>query len=281
MHNYFRCPVCHLVLEKEKERYLCSNNHSFDLAKKGYLNLLLANQKGSKEPGDSKEMVRSRRNFLNQGYYEPLSRRLNQIIVQLMLSDHLEKANILDAGCGEGYFTHLLKEYLLTQEEIPPAVFWGIDISKWAINYAAGRDKEINFAVASNYNLPLLADSIDYILWTFAPGDEGEFKRVLHPQGKLIMVIPGTRHLFGLKQLVYQEAWEHEPKETISQGFRLLASHQVSYTIELNKTEDILSLLAMTPYYWHITALGRKKAEEAANLQTEVDFLIIVYERLS
>ena len=53
--------------------YRCVDNHSFDVARENYLNLHLAQNKRSKNPGDSDQMMRSRQRFLNGGYYQTLA----------------------------------------------------------------------------------------------------------------------------------------------------------------------------------------------------------------
>ena len=63
-----RCPVCAGALEKRAGAYLCPKNHSFDIAKSGYVNLLLNSSQG--HHGDDKLMVRARRDFLDKGYYD-------------------------------------------------------------------------------------------------------------------------------------------------------------------------------------------------------------------
>ena len=63
-----RCPVCAGALEKRAGAYLCPKNHSFDIAKSGYVNLLLNSSQG--HHGDDKLMVRARRDFLAKGYYD-------------------------------------------------------------------------------------------------------------------------------------------------------------------------------------------------------------------
>jgi len=105
MDQVYRCPVCHFVLEKLEKQYICPNKHTFDIAREGYVNLLLAHQKRTKEPGDSKAMIGSRRAFLNKGYYSTLSECLNEIIAaELLDTPKGTPINVLDAGCGEGYF---------------------------------------------------------------------------------------------------------------------------------------------------------------------------------
>ncbi|MBQ1813418.1 MAG: methyltransferase, partial [Ruminococcus sp.] len=68
-----RCPVCACPLHAEGRTLRCERGHSFDIAKEGYANLLLSGKPGDSK-GDNKEMARSRRDFLNKGYYEPLAR---------------------------------------------------------------------------------------------------------------------------------------------------------------------------------------------------------------
>ena len=62
------CPVCAGALERRAGAYLCPKNHSFDIAKSGYVNLLLNSSQG--HHGDDKLMVRARRDFLDKGYYD-------------------------------------------------------------------------------------------------------------------------------------------------------------------------------------------------------------------
>ena len=68
----YRCPLCQQALLLNEKSYRCENNHSFDQAKQGYVNLLPVQFKHSKEPGDNKAMVQARRAFLDKGYYQPL-----------------------------------------------------------------------------------------------------------------------------------------------------------------------------------------------------------------
>lgn len=78
--SLFQCPVCSKALVQGDKQYFCRSGHSFDIARKGYVNLLLPYHTGAGDPGDSKEMIENRREFLNKGYYEDFSNRLNETL---------------------------------------------------------------------------------------------------------------------------------------------------------------------------------------------------------
>ena len=155
------CPICKKKLEKNEKTYKCINNHSFDISKQGYINLML----NSKNSGDNKEMINSRHDFLNKGYFEPLSKEICQVINSLNVN------NILDVGCGEGYYDRAILNQKLYN-------IVGIDISKEACLKAAKLSKDILYIVSSSNNLPFDNNEFDLILNIFAPHDEEEFTRV-------------------------------------------------------------------------------------------------------
>jgi 23S rRNA (guanine745-N1)-methyltransferase len=280
MECILKCPVCNLSLKKCEKQYVCLNNHSYDIASKGHINLLLANQKKTKDPGDSKEMMEGRRDFLNKGYYHTFSETLNEVIISNLSGSNV---NILDAGCGEGYFLSRLKEAINSKETKytinKQFNFFGVDISKAAVTYAIKRDKNINFIVGSNFNLPIMPNTIDIIIRNFAPSDEAELKRVLKDNGKLVVVTPGIQHLYGLKEILYENARKHEEKEITFEGFKLVEHTEVKYNVQVETGEDVKSLIAMTPYYWTFDKSMREKANDTSKLSTELDFNISVYEK--
>lgn len=280
MESIIKCPVCDLSLKKFEKQYVCLNNHTYDIASKGYINLLLANQKKTKDPGDSKEMMEGRRDFLNKGYYHTFSETLNEVIISNLNGSNL---NILDAGCGEGYFLSRLKDAIYRKETNHTLSseynFFGVDISKSAVTYAVKRDKEINFIVGSNFNLPIMPNSIDIIIRNFAPSDEAELKRVLKDNGKLIVVSPGVQHLYGLKEILYVNPRKHEEKEITFEGFKLTQSEEVKYNIYIDDEKNVKNLIAMTPYYWTFDNVMKEKANDTCKLSTALHFNINVYEK--
>ena len=154
--SIFRCPLCRSKLEKTDRALRCEHGHSFDISAEGYVHLLPPNKMNSKVPGDSKEMASSRSAFLNKGYYEPLLRELENTVLELSKG---EAPTVLDCGCGEGYYTAGLLEALKNGGVKPKIV--GIDISRPSVRRAAKRSREIEFAVASVFDLPLLCSSFD------------------------------------------------------------------------------------------------------------------------
>ena len=105
-----RCPVCAGALEKRAGAYLCPKNHSFDIAKSGYVNLLLNSSQG--HHGDDKLMVRARRDFLDKGYYD----RFIAAVADAAAEFTPPEATVLDAGCGEGiYSLAVLRAYPLRE----------------------------------------------------------------------------------------------------------------------------------------------------------------------
>ncbi len=101
----FCCPICHNQLKLTEKSYRCENGHCYDLAKSGYVNLLLSNKMNSKTPGDNKLMVDTRNHFLNKGYYQPLLDALCNQMITLAKSRNQKSIVLADAGCGEGYYT--------------------------------------------------------------------------------------------------------------------------------------------------------------------------------
>jgi len=278
--SILKCPVCDSSLTKCEKQYTCLNNHTYDIASKGYINLLLANQKKTKDPGDSKEMMEGRRDFLNSGYYNTFSEKLNEVVISNITGTNI---NILDAGCGEGYFLSGLKEAISkngSDHTISSEInFFGVDISKAAVTYAAKRDKKINFIISSNFNLPIMPGTIDIIIRNFAPSDESELNRVLKDNGKLIVVTPGIHHLYGLKEILYVNARKHEEKETTFEGFKLSRNVEVKYTIHIEDRECVKNLITMTPYYWNSDNIMKEKADDTSKLSTDLHFNISVYEK--
>lgn len=270
MQSMFLCPVCGGPLRREPHSLVCAKRHSFDVAAAGYTNLLPANRKHSRLPGDDNQMAAARSRFLDGGFYAPLRRQLCRLAVQAA-----PKA-VLDSGCGEGYYTAGIYE-ALTQNA--PVQMAGIDISKFALRRAAKRCPPVEFAVASAYHLPLAADSVDLLVNCFSPLGLDEFRRVLRPDRTFLYVVPGPRHLWQLKQVLYDTPYENTRQAIEYDGFVYEEIVPVEDTIRLQTPQQIADLFTMTPYYWKTPRAGREKLEQLQTLETLIQFDIHVLRR--
>ncbi len=261
------CPLCQQPLQLLSRQYQCTNQHSFDQAKEGYVNLLPVQQKNSKDPGDNKIMIQARRAFLQSGAYQPLSDAVNQL-VQAATPLH-----VLDLGCGEGYYSGRLQPLLS-----PAATMTGVDISKAAIKYAARHYPAIHFAVASAYQLPFAAHYFDSVMRIYAPSDNHELQRIIKPQGVLVSVSPGPAHLIEMKQAVYREVKLHDDKVKDEPGFSHTNRQRLSYSLAITTAEQLDNLLQMVPLAWKFTPASRTAFVESTK-HISIDFLLDVYQR--
>jgi 23S rRNA (guanine745-N1)-methyltransferase len=273
------CPVCkeNLIKDISNKTYKCKNNHTYDIAKEGYVNLLISNQKRSKNPGDSKEMVLARIDFLSKGYYKQLSDKINEKIVQYLTKHSKDKFNIVDLGCGEGYYMINLKNYM--DEKNIKANYYGIDVSKDAVKYAGKTNKDCVWAVGNNFNILASDKSVDCILSVFSPIDIDECNRVLKDDGIFVRVLPRTNHLIQLRNIIYSEVHLNEKVYKASdEDNEYVEESNVTFDIELNK-EEILSLLKMTPHYWKSTPENKEKLDLYESLVITIDMRIGVFQK--
>lgn len=270
----YACPLCQQSLVRQSQQWVCQQRHSFDIAKEGYVNLLPVQNKRSSNPGDNAEMMQARRDFLNQGFYYPLVEKLAQIIQPLLPADPL----LLDLGCGEGYYTQALNKILSQTTNANPH-FWGLDISKTAIRYAAKRDYSIQFSVASAYKLPFFENMFNVVTRIYAPSEANELLRVIKPGGYLLTVQPGAKHLFELKQAIYATPRQHDEQTASLDGFKSLGQQALSYPIQFRLERDLLNLINMTPFGWKLNNEQKNQLSQTIDL-VQADFLIHLHQKL-
>lgn len=277
-----QCPVCRKPLLPSAHGYQCADLHTFDAARQGYVNLVLAHKKHSKEPGDDSAMIQSRRRFLDLGYYDRVSDTINGAIgTALSGVGGGSGCSLLDAGCGEGFYLQRLKAALAQGgPDNFPIDYHGVDVSKYAVRQATQRDRSMAWFVASINDLPFLDASLDLVLSVFAPVNIGEFARVLKPSGRLVFVSPGPRHLNGLREIIYPVTREHAESsitEKAQELFSPATMARINYPLELKSNQEIMDLLAMTPYYWNIDQPTKAKVADLDRLALDVDVEIRVF----
>jgi len=264
------CPVCGQPLIRYDSAWKCRQNHSFDIARQGYVNLLTVDRKHARHPGDTKEQVASRKDFLNSGAYLPIARTVCRMLIPLA------PQAVLDAGCGEGYYLTQL------QQELPHAEYAGIDISKDAVRFAAVRNKQALWLTGTAAALPFPNNSFDAVLSMFALTVETEFARVLRDGGHYLQVIAGPEHLMGLKSIIYPTIL-HKDKALHPEltGFTLEATETLQFSFSLDDPTQIQNLLSMTPHFWRISKEGAMRLQETTQLTDTAQVIFNLYRKES
>ncbi len=260
------CPVCRAKIIEGAAVWRCENGHCFDVARQGYVNLLPVTQKHSLHPGDTKEMVAARREFLQSGLYAPIAEKLCAL-----LAPYAPTA-VLDAGCGEGYYLSAVGR------AFPDAALWGIDISKDAVRYAAGANKRARFLTASAAHLPFSDGSFSTVLSLFALTCPAEFARVMQQGGIFVQVLAGAEHLLGLKRIIYPEIIEKEKTlHPVLPGFAPVLQETLEFSFDLDTNRQIQCLFSMTPHVFRITREGAARLGAAERLHDRAQVVFNVY----
>ena len=270
--SVFLCPHCRQPLTETEQGLVCPAGHAFDRARSGYVNLLPA--RGGGHHGDDRLMVRARRDFLDGGYYEPLADALSEAVLR-----HAKPGvRLFDAGCGEGYYTSRIRG-ALDAAGLAPRVF-GADISKDALTAAGKRDRALELAVASLYELPLPDRCCDILLSVFSPLCLPEFRRILDEGGIWVQAYPLEEHLWELKSAVYDEPYRNHPDPDEQEGFALLERRELRYPMDLPDRQTIENLFMMTPYYYKTSRRDQEKLSVLTSLRTQAAFAVCVYQLL-
>ncbi len=262
------CPVCGEQLNNEGKRYLCARNHSFDVARQGHVNLLVVQQKHSLNPGDTREQVLARREFLEAGFYAPIADALIEAARELGIS-----GPILDVGCGEGYYSARLADAI-------GAELTGLDISKEAVRCAAAKYKGKQWLCATAAHIPVEDGSAQLLTSLFALTLPEEFRRVLKEGGWYFQVLAAEDHLLGLKGIIYDNLIFKE-KDTVPElpGFELEKSVPIrfSFTVE---GQQVQNLFSMTPHVFRIGKAGAERLRQTQVLTDTASCVLNVFRRV-
>lgn len=261
-----RCPVCHNDLQAGDKQYVCAAGHGFDVARQGYVNLLLSSQRPSQAPGDNAEMIADRRAFLEAGHYQPLREHIEAWL------DRRQQAagalRVLDLGCGEGYYTAAFAGRDARQ-------VYALDISRPALASAAKRGRTVTWCVGTSRALPFHDRSLDVVLNIFCRPHVAETRRVLRDGGTLLLVGPGVDHLQELRAVLYDNVVRqesHSTEEVTRGGFVLRDTATLNYEFTV-AGPAIGQLARMTPHYWRAPQAGRERLEALTTLITRACFV--------
>ena len=209
-------------------------------------------------------MVNARTAFLSKGFYDPIASEL----AELILAQTQNELTLVDAGCGEGYYLEKIDSLIGAQLHLI-----GFDISKWAVQRAAKRCQG-TWLVASNKRIPLADNSADVVLDMFGFPDFDSFARVLKPDGKLICVTPGDKHLMELREIIYPTVKPTNARQYPDFFSRDTQKH-ITYEVKLNKA-SLGNLLAMTPHLYRAPKKGLAKLATLEQMSMTIDVVLDV-----
>ncbi|MGV9497632.1 putative RNA methyltransferase [Streptomyces sp. NPDC003642] len=265
------CPLCPSALTRADGALRCAARHTFDIARHGYVSLLTGHRRAPS--ADSAEMVRSRAAFLRAGHYDPLARALADLAAGLAPAD----ATVLDAGAGTG---HHLAAVL---DALPGALGVGLDTSPAALRATVRAHPR---AEAAGWDVwrpwPVRTGCAHLVLNVFAPRNGPEFRRVLRPDGVLLVVTPTARHLRELREplrlLAVDPRKEERLRRTLSAAFRLARTEPLEFAPVLT-AEDVVGLVAMSPSAHHLDAarLRERVARAVTPVRVTASFAVSVY----
>ncbi|WP_182064427.1 putative RNA methyltransferase [Curtobacterium sp. ME12] len=256
------CPVCAEPLGRvDGGQVGCSNGHRFDEAKQGHLTLLPAKRRAL--TADTTEMVDARLRFLGRGHYAPVERALAAIV-----ADATAPGIVLDVGSGPGtYLAHALRAAdgrpVVAPDALAPVgcqptrrLGVALDLSAVAIRRAARIHERAGAVVGDvTERLPVVDDAAAVVLDVFAPRNQTEYARVLHPDGVLAVVTPRTGHLAELAEATISVDPEKERRlhDSLTPSFALRSSEDLMWTMDLS-AEDVHDVVHMGPSHHHVSA---------------------------
>jgi 23S rRNA (guanine745-N1)-methyltransferase len=270
----FICPLCKNQMQMlNLQSLVCRNQHCFDIAKRGYLNLL---SRANSTKYDKKifEYIRV---ISKSGLFKPLHAAVSEIIMSQLPSN--EPIGILDAGCGEG--SHLNNIQIeINQKKLNPLMAVGIDISKEGISFAAAEYSNAIWCVADIANCPFASQQFKFILNILSPANYSEFQRLISDHGLVIKVVPERDYLKELREIFYEgsDKQVYSNSHTINhfnEQFKLLDIENIRYQVNFSKTL-IEPLLGMTPLSWGTSKERIEKVLQMNLKQITMDFKILI-----
>lgn len=267
----FACPHCgESMVVSDMKSIICSNNHTYDFAKQGYLNFLASPM----HIKYSRDLFTARKQIIaDEDFFAPLSREIIAILDTHFPRKH--QTFMLDAGCGEG--SHLAKLKQFTDRNV---IGVGIDIAKEAILEAAKNYDNFIWTVGDLVHTPFQADQFDVILNILSPANNAEFKRLLTLDGIIIKVVPSGNYLREIREYLFKDQLQETYSNTdvvehFSKNFELIDKVDVTYRKHLHQSA-LAALIKMTPLTWDMTAEQADYFKTLGDTEITVDLEILV-----
>ena len=247
--DIFACTICGCTGAVKNSSFICRNGHCFDISAKGYINFA-PHQKATKY---SKNIFESRRAVFSDGFYNTVLLHLAKFVEENLAPGRI--TNILDAGCGEGYYSAYLKACETLQDKTN---IIAMDIEKAAILLACRGQCDYSPIVGDINKIPLADNTADILLNILTPANYSEFSRVLRPGGIIIKIIPGENYLAEIRTAIAgkikAEAYSTDRVlNHFKQNMKLLSLDKITCTLPVTNSQA-LDFFNMTPMTMDISA---------------------------
>lgn len=285
------CPLCRAPLHREENALVCENverRHCYDLAKSGYVNLLPPGKGKNSHTGDDKEMIAARTHFLDKGHYFAISKRAAELTASAVTTGG-DRLTVIDCGCGEGYHTcNILKTFEDASADTDMIAF---DASKHGCDRGSKRalfggysPKNTDgcraiFSVGNIFSMPIGDGIADAVVSMFAPIPGAEAARCLKKDGILAVISAGERHLFELRELLYDTPRESGGNVEVPEGFIEESFERLTYPFTVTGSDVLWDLFTMTPFYYRTSPADSKKLQSVEVLTATADVKITLFRK--
>jgi 23S rRNA (guanine745-N1)-methyltransferase len=274
---HVRCPVCAGPVRVGDDQVTCGRGHSFNIARQGYVSLTTG--RGGPGTGDSAAMVLAREAFLGAGHYRPVADAVSALAARCLATraDRGGPGLVLDLAGGTGYYLALVLDALDAR------LGACVDLSAPALRRAAGAHPRAAALGADAWqHLPFADGSAALVLSVFGPRNPAEIRRVLAPDGTLIVATPGPDHLMEVRESLGLIGIDERKTARLADaygGYARTAVTAVRYQLRLGHA-DLTDLVAMGPSARHVgaDALAARVAALPAAVTVTVDVEVRSYQ---
>lgn len=267
----FQCPTCGLPLQQHQssQGFYCTNKHHFDKSEQGYW--VFTKPQRQKPTGDSRQQVRAKRFLLESGIFAPLIDNMAEMLVGSLQDD----TSLLDYECAEGFYLRALSSKLTDIAKGVTIQYVGVADAENAIFSAVKAKTPGILCLSTSKVLPFSDNCIDVITVIDKPLKGKESVRVLKEDGLMLLVLPGARHLWQLKEYIYSDLAEKTVQINLPSGLSIIETQTLHFTLSVTG-EQALTLLDMTPYAWRATDRMKHNIQSNYFESLEIDFILVL-----
>ncbi|MGX9462632.1 putative RNA methyltransferase [Shewanella sp. A14] len=272
------CPVCSAPLNQHQASsgFYCDNKHHFDKHANGYWPLLSKTKGKGKAQVESRQQMRGRHFLLESGLFAPLIEQLRAVMLDLCASYGDTPLQHIDYQCADGYYLRQLVPALV--EANITCQHWGITDAENAIFAAAKSETPANLLLLALKKLPFASQSVDIVTVLDSALKGKECIRILKDDGRIVLLQPGIRHLWQIKQQVYPDLVEKTLQLNLPNDIEIDKQQQVIFSQSVTG-EQALTLLDMSVFGWRANDQLKHQIKSTAISDLEFDWQIITLKK--